>query len=59
MPKIELKPCPFCASKEIEITVMYSGTRTFIMCCNCGADIDSTNCDEDVVTLWNTRPNND
>lgn len=48
----ELKPCPFCGSDDMNVTV----TDIFhaVWCRDCGALVD--NDEEDVAKLWNTRP---
>ena len=44
----ELKPCPFCGSRDIDPEFWASVDRSGPACSNCGASADT-------VVLWNTR----
>lgn len=56
----DLKPCPFCGSKDIS-DACYSGMDCYIMCDDCGASGPSNCCtdadeQEDVaIEDWNKR----
>lgn len=59
-----LKPCPFCGSKEIGITVDYTYDPIIvakIKCCDCGCNIwrnslkDTRGIYDRAVEKWNTR----
>ena len=50
MPKIELKPCPFCDSTDIE-SYVEGFVRTYVECKTCGA--------KEAKELWNRRAPNE
>lgn len=56
---IELKPCPFCGSKEI-VFMQYehtAGLRWKVFCCGCAAEIDPGYAQQQhvVAAMWNKR----
>ena len=61
---IELKPCPFCGGKEIEIvdnSDLVTGEKDWIICCkNCEsafiASNDAMPCSRsELIARWNSR----
>ncbi|WP_422824239.1 Lar family restriction alleviation protein [Xenorhabdus siamensis] len=57
----ELKPCPFCGSKNIDWSWFYTdGKRhTLIYCEDCPAQVVGKMLKSDAVKVWNQRANND
>ena len=54
MDKIELKPCPFCGSKEVYLDK--PDTHCFyVFCANCGVNGTTANTRERAVKAWNRR----
>ena len=49
----ELKPCPFCGGKDVEIRDLKLGV--YAVCRRCGASIKSSNSIVDVIAAWNRR----
>ena len=57
----ELKPCPFCGYKGVEILAddnKYLYYRYFSQCQRCGAGAKRGHTKEDAVKEWNRRANN-
>ena len=53
--EIELKPCPFCGDKKIEI-IWYSLHKSCsVLCTNCKADIAPCRTEEQATEAWNKR----
>lgn len=55
---IELKPCPFCGSKNIELSAEeYHDKDVFyiVSCNNCGAQIEGSGRSKEAAEAWNTR----
>ena len=48
----EIKPCPFCGSKNVRLIKREEAPEAFVVCENC--DITSET-NEHAVKLWNTR----
>jgi transcription elongation factor Elf1 len=48
-------PCPFCASKELDLDARAS--LEFVCCTNCGTEgpIADINMCQNAITLWNKR----
>jgi len=60
----DLKPCPFCGSKELDYGFMTGTMRGFdYVCCeDCGAEIRVRHTKDGVIaaeTAWNRRANDD
>lgn len=53
----ELKPCPFCGSKNIEIT-SYGADIVFIQCDGCSATFPHFDCEKEAIEAWNRRVEN-
>ena len=56
----ELKPCPFCGYKGVEIFAddnEYLYYRYFSQCQKCGASAKRGHTKEDAVKAWNRRVN--
>lgn len=61
--KDNLKPCPFCDSKDLRIQKKFNfqqdgnlkGKPTNVSCMNCFAHGPSVIFDEDVQKMWNQR----
>lgn len=54
----ELKPCPFCGSKDIELSAEeYHDKDVFyiVSCNNCGAQIEGSGRGKEAAEAWNTR----
>jgi Lar family restriction alleviation protein len=52
----DLKPCPFCGKKTIECYEhRYGGF--FVRCGWCGAEIGSSNNQNEAIEAWNRRSN--
>ena len=58
MKKLELKPCPFCGSKEARLARNCYG-QNYVRCMNCGAVVwgkfDERPSEKQIVEIWNTR----
>ena len=57
---VELKPCPFCGSKDIELSAEeYHDKDVFyiVSCNNCGAQIEGSGRSKEAAEDWNTRYN--
>lgn len=55
---VELKPCPFCGSKNIELSAeeYYDKDVFYIVSCNnCGAKIEGSGRNKEAAEAWNTR----
>lgn len=48
----ELKPCPFCGSKEVNL--MDDGVF-YVSCFNCSTDGPMSDTDRGAIKAWNTR----
>ena len=51
----ELKPCPFCGSKDIHAGHNLRNHHEEIFCDDCGAEVSSEDDHQDAVRMWNTR----
>ena len=49
----ELKPCPFCGGKDVEIRDLKLGI--YAVCRRCGASIKFSHSIVDVIAAWNRR----
>ena len=54
MSKTELKPCPFCGSKNIDL-VDYSAVIVFVQCDDCCATFPQFDTKEEAIEAWNRR----
>lgn len=57
----DLKPCPFCGGKDVEIRDLKLGIYAinlgvYAVCRRCGASIKSSHSIVDVIAAWNRRP---
>ena len=60
---IELKPCPFCGSADIEISFRYpllgkKELRMLVVCNCCGCMTAQYRNEDKAVEAWNRRHNN-
>ena len=68
----ELKPCPFCGSKDVDCRAWTFGSDCYVKCTNCGATIETVvpwedmseekhdeACREVLIELWTRRDNYD
>ena len=54
--KINLKPCPFCGSKDIAINGFNNIIKEyFVWCKNCKCMTDEVNSTKKAIELWNMR----
>lgn len=60
--QIKLKPCPFCDSTEIKLTLCEQTNIKYefeaamcYVCCNCGATGGAYRTKENATNAWNTR----
>lgn len=59
----ELKPCPFCGSKNIELSAeeyydrYHKDVFYIVSCNNCGAQIEGYSRNKEAAEAWNTRCN--
>lgn len=61
MPKIKLKPCPFCGSQKVKkVTAPLRGTQMFV-CPECGADVCFYRAEYEpkATKAWNRRTENE
>lgn len=49
----ELKPCPFCGSKDLELLGHFS--IRWVACNSCYAESGSYDTDEEAIEAWNRR----
>ena len=54
----ELKPCPFCSSKNIVINDYHSMT-VFIQCNDCGVTFPHFESEQEAIEAWNRRVDKD
>ena len=62
MEEIELKPCPFCGGKGVEILEdenKYLYYRYMAQCQKCGANAKLSRTKEEARKAWNRRADND
>lgn len=56
---MELKPCPFCGSRDVEMFDAggdpYSFSMLYVHCNNCNADSKMCDSIDDAVAAWNRR----
>ena len=50
-----LKPCPFCGSKELELC-RTNEFACWVRCDTCGADAPSNTDRSKAIEIWNKRP---
>ena len=53
MPEIELKPCPFCGSKELNVKYLYG--KAYIQCEKCLAETACKDNLNSAFEAWNRR----
>lgn len=55
----ELKPCPFCGSKDVEVTAFlpfgYPGISKVVTCDNCGCQGPLSSTETEAIEKWNDR----
>ena len=51
----DLKPCPFCGCKEVNIEAAGDCGDLFSVMCKCGVESDYAECREDAIGQWNKR----
>ena len=55
----DLKPCPFCAGKDLSIYIKGMGDKKYAVCCNtCGARGGRKQDKGRAVEEWNRRDDN-
>lgn len=52
----ELKPCPFCGSKNLRLT---GNSWHWVQCNNCFAEIGGQESEEEAIEQWNRRVNDE
>lgn len=56
---IELKPCPFCGSKDVHLlNASHNNEEWSVTCKDCNIWVDNMMCDmtkEQAIELWNRR----
>ena len=57
METVELKPCPFCGSKDIYRVENYYSCKVTFACSNCDAFVGWKENTEEARKAWNTRFN--
>lgn len=50
----KLKPCPFCGSRNIEIT-NHADSVVFVQCEDCFATFPHFDSEDEAITAWNKR----
>jgi Lar family restriction alleviation protein len=61
---MELKPCPFCQSKNVKTfkypsNVLDTGTDVFVQCQDCASDGPYGKDEQDAANRWNRRATDD
>jgi Lar family restriction alleviation protein len=56
MKETELKPCPFCGCKNINL-IDYHGGIVFVQCDDCCATFPHFDTKEEAINAWNRRAN--
>jgi Lar family restriction alleviation protein len=51
----EIKPCPFCGCKEVEIC-RTNINACWVRCNGCGSDSNSNPTRKTAIEIWNNRP---
>lgn len=54
MGETELKPCPFCGGKNIDL-VSHCAVIVFVQCDDCCATFPHFDSEEEAITAWNRR----
>ena len=55
MKQEQIKPCPFCGSKKVEVC-RTNENACWIRCEKCGADSESDPSRKRAIQIWNRRP---
>lgn len=55
MNEVELKPCPFCGSKDVTVYELYPSS--YARCRVCGAEGSLRDSHDEAVAAWNRRTN--
>lgn len=58
MKDTELKPCPFCGSKNIVLT-SHGAVIVFVQCDDCCATFPHFDSEEEAINTWNRRVHNE
>lgn len=53
---MELKPCPFCGSRCIDVSASLAFKDYSVSCDTCGAEAGFSYTREGAINRWNTRP---
>lgn len=58
----DLRPCPFCGSKKVDIVQkarynmnVYAGTDRYVLCIDCCSSTAHYISDHDAINAWNRR----
>ena len=51
----ELKPCPFCGSKDLAVECTDGVGLPYVTCCNCGVDGAWSPTHNEAIMKWNIR----
>jgi hypothetical protein len=51
----QIKPCPFCASLEVEIC-RTNESACWVRCADCGTDAPAGKTRKTAIFIWNSRP---
>ncbi len=52
---IDLKPCPFCGSGNLDLSNLVDEDDWFVSCCQCGTQQIANHTKQEAINRWNSR----